>query len=41
MDANFVLTVAEQIAVGGVKADAASMLAPRVEMHIKRLLQVP
>lgn len=41
MDASFVLAVAEQIAVRDVKVDAAAMLAPRVEMHVKRLLQVP
>lgn len=40
MDANFVLGVAQQIAVQQVRQDAANMFGPRVELHIKRLVQV-
>lgn len=40
MDASFVSGVAERIKVHGLKPEAASLLAPRVEMHVKRMLQV-
>ncbi len=40
MDAQFIQRVAERIGLGAVSPEIAHALAPRVDLHLRKLIQV-